>query len=51
MNFKKWVKSIQSTGYNGAHMVSFNFHKASKGGVMYLVFPAIVIVFSKMFIP
>ena len=30
MNFKKWVKSIQTAGCNGAHTVCFFCHSKSK---------------------
>ena len=31
MNFKKWVKSIQTAGYNGARTVySFTIHSTNK---------------------
>ena len=46
MNFKKWVKNIQTVGYNGARTVYINFplhkksvklrHDASKQGILKL---------------
>ena len=27
MNFKKWVKNIQTAGYNGSHTVLIFFHE------------------------